>query len=89
MVNVYDRERCICNLIRDKDQVDMQLYSQATKDYFKSKPNHRTLLKYSRVFDLKGKNKSLYGGAMMKTPEQQKGSMDSWILYILSGGDAM
>uniref|UniRef100_UPI004056DED3 type IV toxin-antitoxin system AbiEi family antitoxin domain-containing protein n=1 Tax=Agathobacter sp. TaxID=2021311 RepID=UPI004056DED3 len=29
MVKVYDRERCICDLIRDKDQVDMQLYSQA------------------------------------------------------------
>lgn len=55
MVKVYDRERCICDLIRDKDHVDMQLYSQAIKDYFKSKPNNRKLLKYGRVFGIEEK----------------------------------
>lgn len=55
VVKAYDRERCICDLIRDKDQVDMQLYSQAMKDYFKSKPNHRKLLKYGRVFGIEEK----------------------------------
>lgn len=55
VVKAYDRERCICDLIRDKDQVDMQLYSQAMKDYFKSKPNHRKLLKYGRVFGVEEK----------------------------------
>ena len=27
MVRLYDRERCICDLVRDKDQMEMQLYS--------------------------------------------------------------
>lgn len=55
VVRLYDRERCICDLIRDKDQVDMQLYSQAIKDYFRSKPNNRKLIKYGRVFGIEEK----------------------------------
>ncbi|MBO5323981.1 MAG: type IV toxin-antitoxin system AbiEi family antitoxin domain-containing protein [Oscillospiraceae bacterium] len=55
VVKLYDRERCICDLIRYKDQVDMQLYSQAIKDYFKSKPNPRKLLKYGKVFGIDDK----------------------------------
>lgn len=51
-VKVYDKERCICDLIREKNQIDMQLYSQAIKAYFKSKPNHRKLLKYGKVFGI-------------------------------------
>lgn len=55
MVKVYDRERCICDLIRDKNQMDMQLYSQAIKEYFKSKPNNRKLLKYGKIFGIEDK----------------------------------
>lgn len=55
LVRLYDRERCICDLIRDKDQMDLQLYTQAIKDYFKSKPNNRKLLKYGRVFGIEEK----------------------------------
>ena len=55
MVKVYDRERCICDLIRDKDHMDMQLFTRAIKDYFKSKPNNRKLLKYSKIFDIEEK----------------------------------
>lgn len=54
-VRLYDRERCICDLIRDKNQIDLQLYSQAIKDYFKSKPNNRKLLKYGKVFGIEDK----------------------------------
>ena len=55
MVKVYDRERCICDLIRDKDHMDMQLFTRAIKDYFKSKPNNRKLLKYGKIFDIEEK----------------------------------
>lgn len=54
-VRLYDKERCICDLIRNKDQMDMQLYSQAIKDYFKSKPNNRKLLKYGKLFGIEEK----------------------------------
>ena len=54
-VRLYDRERCICDLIRNKEQMDMQLYSQAIKDYFKTKPNNRKLLKYGKLFGIEDK----------------------------------
>lgn len=49
-VRLYDKERCICDLIRNKDQIDLQIYSQAIKDYFGAKPNARKLLKYGKAF---------------------------------------
>lgn len=55
VVKLYDKERCICDLIRDKNQVDLQLYTQAIKEYFKAKPDYRRLLKYSKVFDIEEK----------------------------------
>ena len=39
MVRLYDRERCICDLVRGKNILDAQLYSQALKEYFKSRPD--------------------------------------------------
>lgn len=54
-VKVYDKERCICDLIRDKEQIDMQIYAHAIKAYFKSKPNYRKLLKYGKVFEIEDK----------------------------------
>lgn len=55
VVSLYDRERCICDLVRDKDQMEMQLYSQALNEYFKAKPNSRKLLKYSKAFGIEDK----------------------------------
>lgn len=52
VVRLYDRERCICDLIRGKDQMEMQLYTQAIKEYFNQKPNSRRLLKYGKVFGI-------------------------------------
>lgn len=54
-VKIYDKERCICDLIREKNQIDMQLYTGAIKGYFKSNPNHRKLLKYGKVFGIEDK----------------------------------
>lgn len=52
---VYDKERCICDLIRDKDQMELQLFTQAIKDYFKGKTNPRRLLKYGKLFGIEDK----------------------------------
>ena len=52
VIRLYDKERCICDLIRNKEKVDLQVYSQAIKDYFKSKPNYRKLLKYGTEFGI-------------------------------------
>lgn len=54
-VFLYDKERCICDLIRDKEQVDLQLFTQAVKCYFNGKINPRKLLKYGKLFGIEEK----------------------------------
>lgn len=58
-IKVYDKERCICDLIRDKENIEMQVYTQAIKDYFKSnEKNIRRLSKYAEFFSVKKKVQS-------------------------------
>lgn len=52
MIKTYDRERCICDIVRDKENLDIQLFTQAVKDYFRTKPNLRKLIKYSKQFGI-------------------------------------
>lgn len=52
---LYDKERCICDMIRSRKQADMQLYTQAIKDYFAHHPNIRKLLKYGKQFGIEDK----------------------------------
>ena len=54
-IKLYDRERCICDLIKNKDKVDMQLFTQAIKEYFRNKPDKRKLLKYSKQMNIEEK----------------------------------
>lgn len=54
-VRVYDKERCICDLIHDKKNMDMQLYTQAVKEYFKAGSNMRKILKYGKQFGVEEK----------------------------------
>ena len=52
---LYDKERCICDMIRSRKQMDMQLFTQAIKDYFSNHPNIRKLLKYGKQFGIEDK----------------------------------
>lgn len=47
-VNSYDPERCICDLIRDKKNVDAQIFTQAIREYFMHHCDSRKIIKYSR-----------------------------------------
>lgn len=55
VVVLYDRERCLCDIIRNRGKADMQVYTQALKTYFSGKPNVRKLIRYSRVFGIEEK----------------------------------
>lgn len=55
MVRLYDRERCICDLICHKEKIEMQLFTQAIQEYFKKQPNCRKLLKYGKQFGIEEK----------------------------------
>ena len=55
-VQTYDLERCICDIIRDKDEVDVQVFTQAIREYFTgNKCNSRKIIKYSKVFNIEKK----------------------------------
>ena len=54
-VRLYDRERCICDLVRARKDMDMQLYSGAIKGYFSGHPDMRKILKYGKQFGIEDK----------------------------------
>ena len=54
-VRAYDPERCICDMIKDKEHVDKQIFIQAMQEYFKSKCNPRKVLKYAKEFNIEAK----------------------------------
>ena len=49
-VKVYDEERCLCDLIKDKKKIDKQLFTQAVKEYFSGSHSARKLLKMAKLF---------------------------------------
>ena len=58
-IKVYNKERCICDLIMDKEKIELQLYTQAIKDYFRDgKKDIRRLLKYAELFSVEKRVRS-------------------------------
>ena len=50
-VNVYDRERTICDIIRSKDKLDVQVFQYAMKEYMASADKDLIhLMAYAKVF---------------------------------------
>lgn len=37
VVSVYDKERCICDIIKNKQKMDIQVFTYALKEYMRSK----------------------------------------------------
>ena len=54
-VKAYDLERCVCDIIRDKDDIDRQIFIQAIQGYFRSKCDPRKVIKYAREFNIESK----------------------------------
>lgn len=55
-VRVYDRERTICDIIRNKDNMDIQVFSYAIKQYMRSRDkNLPRLSEYGRIFKISDK----------------------------------
>lgn len=51
-VKAYDPERCICDLIRDREKIDTQVYVQAIKEYFQKRCDPRKIIKYARLLNI-------------------------------------
>lgn len=55
-IKVYDIERTICDIIKNKNKIDAEIFSKALKDYAKSKnKNLSKLTKYARAMNIEKK----------------------------------
>lgn len=55
-IRVYDKERCICDMIRNRKHTDPQIFSQAVKGYFASRDHDMIrLMEYARRFHMQEK----------------------------------
>lgn len=58
VIQIYDLERTICDIIRDKNKIDPQIFNTAMKEYSKRKNKNLNLLyKYAKVFRIENKLK--------------------------------
>ena len=52
-IKVYNAERCICDLLKNPNSVDIELYNKIINNYFKEKNKDLSLLEeYSKVFNI-------------------------------------
>lgn len=52
-VKCYDLERTLCDIIKDKNRMDKEIYSKALKEYTKNKDkNILKLVKYAKNLDI-------------------------------------
>lgn len=58
VIQIYDLERTICDIIRDRNKIDSQIFNTAMKEYSKRKNKNLNLLyKYAKVFRIENKLK--------------------------------
>ena len=52
-IKIYNAERCICDIIRNKNEIDIELYNKIINNYFKSfDRNLAKLEEYTKIFNV-------------------------------------
>ena len=52
-IRLYNMERTICDIIRDRNKIDSQIFNTALKEYMKRKDKNLNLLyEYAKVFKI-------------------------------------
>ena len=52
-IKIYNAERCICDILKSKNNIDIELYNKIIKNYFKQKNrNLEKLEEYSKIFNI-------------------------------------
>jgi len=49
-IKIYNLERTICDIIRDRNKIDPQIFNTAMKEYSKVKNKNRKYQKYDKMF---------------------------------------
>ena len=56
LLPAYDKERCICDMIRERKKYDVQVFQTAMKEYMTSKDKNVSLLvEYAVKLDIRDK----------------------------------
>jgi hypothetical protein len=54
LVKVYDKERCICDLIRNRNKYEVQVFQTAIKEYMTSKRKKLSqLITYAEIIGIR------------------------------------
>lgn len=54
IVKIYDSERCICDIINNREKYDIQLFQTAMKEYMRRKDkNLNRLIKYAEALKMR------------------------------------
>ena len=57
-IKVYDKERTICDIVKNRNNMDMEIFSKAIKNYLKSNDkNLNKLMKYAKELKIEKKMK--------------------------------
>ena len=52
-IRIYNMERTICDIIRDRNKIDTQIFNTALKEYMKRKDKNLNLLyEYAKIFKI-------------------------------------
>ena len=59
VIRVYDKEKTICDLIKNKDKIEFEVYVKALNNYAKSKDkNINKLMEYARIMKIEDRVRS-------------------------------
>lgn len=52
-IKIYNAERCICDILKKPNSVDIELYNKIINNYFKSKNKNLSILEeYTKIFNI-------------------------------------
>ena len=52
-IKIYNAERCICDILKNPDSVDLEVYNKIINKYFKQRNKNLSLLEeYSKIFNV-------------------------------------
>lgn len=52
MIRTYDKERTICDMVRNKDKMELQVYTEVIQNYFNGKVKLNTLSRYAKALGM-------------------------------------
>lgn len=55
MIKTYDKERTVCDIIRNKEKIELQVYVEVIQNYFNGKVKLNKLSRYAKVLGISKK----------------------------------